>query len=401
MSRSHIVAAALCCCAMLAVASASPADGLQHALQRVLGSPDALKALASMRTDCSQHTGSRALLATTSASLCTYSSSTGCDLNADFVTSLGVPQTDTQKLLAYTSVLSYNCSKLMTKASCNGTCAWTSTSSTTGVCTVSDTFFSLSWLRGKAYCAGSPMDVAITCGQYVTQSSCGSGCVWQPASSASAGAGSTAAFAASFTGLFSGFGGSSGSSVNVTGTCMPSWINDQNFITSLINKVAAAVSTSTSTTTTASSSGATSILGPIFDDLFGTCSGVSGFKAMLTTCPTYKNATTCNAASGCSWSGFGSSGSCDIGEGAFGMDLLMDPNDSWVKQVNNATATCTSKTSSVACSGAGNVNVDTSVYTTTSYVSAAQPSYGVLERRHQTGFHRPSPTPPEDSRATA
>ena len=121
--------------------------------------------------------------------------------------------------------------------------------------------------------------------------------------------------------------------------------------------------------------GATSILGPIFDDLFGTCSGVSGFKAMLTTCPTYKNATTCNAASGCSWSGFGSSGSCDIGEGAFGMDLLMDPNDSWVKQVNNATATCTSKTSSVACSGAGNVNVDTSVYTTTSYVSAAQPSY--------------------------
>lgn len=74
------------------------------------------------------------------------------------------------------------------------------------------------WLRGKAYCAGSPMDVAITCGQYVTQSSCGSGCVWQSASSASAGAGGTAALAASFTGLFSGFGGSSGSSVNVTGT---------------------------------------------------------------------------------------------------------------------------------------------------------------------------------------
>ncbi|KAG2427594.1 hypothetical protein HXX76_012248 [Chlamydomonas incerta] len=240
------------------------------------------------------------------------------------------------------------------------------------MCIISDTFFSLTWLRGKAYCAGSPMDTAVTCGQITAQSSCTGSCTWQSASSAST-ASATAAFASSFTELFSGFGGSSSVTVNATGTCMPGWINDQNFVTNLIKKVTDAIAT-TSTSAT-SSSGALNFLGPIFDDLFGSCSGISSFKTMLLTCPNYKNATSCNAAMGCAWSGSGSFGSCDLGETSFGTGLLLDPTDPWVKAYNNATATCDSKTTSLACTGAGTISVDTALYSSSSYVSAAQPSY--------------------------
>ncbi|KAG2446855.1 hypothetical protein HYH02_008012 [Chlamydomonas schloesseri] len=306
-----------------------------------------------------QRAGSRALLATSNSSLCAYAFG-NCDLNADYITSLGTPSTDSQKLLAYTSILSYNCSLKTSKTSCTGNCEWVSTGSS-GVCVISDSYFDLAWLRGKAYCAGSNMDTAITCSAYATQSACGSGCTWLSASAMSTSIAAT--FASSFAELL---GGSSGST-NATGICLPNWMNDQNYVASLVSKITNAMS---------ATSGITSYLGAIFDDMFGTCSGVSSFKNMVMSCPAFKNATACRAAAGCEWLGStSSSGICDLSENAFGTDLLLDPNDPWVKQYNNATTTCNSKTTAAACNGAGAIQVDTAVYTSASYLSTAQPSF--------------------------
>ncbi|KXZ50087.1 hypothetical protein GPECTOR_18g64 [Gonium pectorale] len=239
-------------------------------------------------------------------------------------------------------------------------CQWDSATQT---CGVSNSIIDQQWLRGKVYCPNSLADYMITCSAISSQSSCNanSNCLWQTVVSSGSLVGQFLDTAAIWTGS---------SITSSTGKCVPKWSNDTSTVSSLIGKVFNA-SLSSMISGISSSSGAAAYMGPLFTDLYGSCTGVDSFKNLLLACGPRTNKTACEALSGCAWTPKAGSnvnvtlnGTCDIAD-TFATSLVLNATDPWVSAMNTATSQCATMASSATCTGLATIAVDTAKYTTT------------------------------------
>lgn len=357
-------------------------------------------------------TSSRNLLQTAQAPRCAYDGGF-CQLNAAYTTTLGPPRTDTQKLIAHINWLAgRQCGVATSREGCKQLydrghgCMW---STEHGGCTLMWTP-SERWFRGNLFCPGSLADSAATCtAAYYDRSSpynttgtaplrCTSrpGCVWlpggDPAPPAAPEDGVPLSSAANNDLENGNSAGLTVSDVPVsllvpsllapfyrrrwsdeladikppsfaTGACVPQWVVegrgnrsmelerrlDENELRRLL---------------AGRTPNAAELYLPVYDELFGTCTGAQRAKLYLesadASCRSYDEADTCLERAACGWrdgtvegSPSRPEGSCQA-EASFVWELLYDPNDTWVKAINAAAQPCaTAGTNASACASAG------------------------------------------------
>ncbi|GFR48686.1 hypothetical protein Agub_g10641 [Astrephomene gubernaculifera] len=319
------------CCLVASALSASAVPDLAEVVKLKLRLP---------KTSPVHRTFGRDLLEST-VSMCLWSSSytlDSCDLNLDYITSLGTPSTNSQKLLAYVAALNNRCSNYTSSSSCTATpseyCAWDSTFKE---CSVGPSFLKQGWLQNVLYCSGSRADIVMTC-VALNQTSCGSNsnCVWQNTTQLAQNTIGTSLM--NSLAEYAGHTVSSSSSV-----CAASWATNTTYLTTLASKIAKAETSA-------------SAFSVIFTDLFGDCSALTTFKSAVTTCSNKTTQATCDAQLACSWTN-----ECDLAED-FVMDLLLDSSDPWVAKYTEQSLRCAAQTTSSACKGLATTTVDTTKY---------------------------------------
>ncbi|EFJ42113.1 hypothetical protein VOLCADRAFT_107411 [Volvox carteri f. nagariensis] len=281
----------------------------------------------------------------TSASQCAWADNE-CKISADFVTSInGTPTTESQKLLARISAMGNVCASYTNSSTCTArltdSCSWSYST-----CSLSNAFIPTEWLYNRIICPGSLVDKVVTCFRLTNQSACtaNNNCAW-----AATGLLSNVSGGINFLSFVTGpiqqwFGAA-------TSDCTPTWLSDTNVISNLISKITDAISKMGANVDLGS------MLQAIFSDFIGTCSGVTAFKDLLSSCPSMTTQSTCASKPGCAYS----SGVCMIAED-FIMALLLDPKDSWVVSVNNAADQCLGL-NATTCESFANITIDTARYT--------------------------------------
>ncbi|GLI65067.1 hypothetical protein VaNZ11_008491 [Volvox africanus] len=287
----------------------------------------------------------RRLQATTSAHQCLWTRRAGCELNADFVTTLsGSPTTESQKLLARNAALSNICTGYNSSYTCLAKpgeyCVW---SSSYQECYLGTGYIPDEWLQSRLWCSGSLAETTVKCVSSITSSTCSANakCVWAPTGLTSQ--------ASSIVGIIvTAILGSSNSS------CVPKWATDEKVVNNLVQNAAKG-------TTVAE------ILAIIFNDLMGTCSSAQKFKTMLTTCPV-ASASTCLSTPGCAFQ----SNACNYADD-FPVYLLLNQTDTWVVAWNKARVQCEVLSSNSSCSSSPDlITINKTLY---SQYLALQPSF--------------------------
>ncbi|KAG2426014.1 hypothetical protein HYH02_014876 [Chlamydomonas schloesseri] len=141
-----------------------------------------------------------------------------------------------------------------------------------------------------------------------------------------------------------------------TRRCLPQWLEDDSALVATISTKYKAYITAAAASNEGTAAG---VVNAVFADLLGTCDGLGRLRQLLLSCPSHTSSATCRLyGDGCYWDSY-----CKICDGQnFGLALLLDASDPWVKAFDDADGLCQAKGSRAACAAAGKITIATSLY---------------------------------------
>ncbi|KAG2435638.1 hypothetical protein HXX76_006841 [Chlamydomonas incerta] len=257
----------------------------------------------------------------------------------------------------------FACDSLSSESACkaSSSCVWFSSSNKCVLAYAATTTNA----RGKLYCSGSPLDTAVTCAT-LASTSCAGDCA--PGDSGSVGGFLTTtstddlALEESVTYLAQSLGAAYTGDVG-TDSCKAKWLTNTTLAKSL--------STANSINSTTTDGGLLRLVGPLFVSHFiGNCSAATKVSAAAKACAAATTRTACAAATTCYWAAdptsnnTESAGKCDLSVHAYiTMGTIDKTNDPWGVAYAAAYTSCSALTTESACTGAGTVQLNTTLAT--------------------------------------